>query len=195
MLSHPSRLTRFTYRVLGNSSNEMVSSSVSSRMKIGLTVKQERTWEKHSWGYARPWVRVLNSAICMPVAPPHEGVLDFVCMERRRHLCLCSGTLLLLLFKKTSKSGSSRLKKRNLSFKVVYKVCFAGWTKWKVPQGQFMGLLVHAEQEAMWALLHMWQLSLVNGIAGISQGLCSMVKRLQKEQTYCEIHILYSSTF
>ncbi len=135
----------------------MVSSSVTSQMKIGLTVKQERTWEKHSWGYARPWVIVLNSAICMPVAPPHEGVLDFVCMERLRHLCLCSGTLLLLIIcfycskRQASQEVSSRLKKRNLSLKLFTKSVLldelngrshkaSSWGCWSVQSRKPLGL-------------------------------------------------------
>lgn len=72
----------------------MVSSSVSNKMKTDLTDKER---EKPSWDYASPLVWVINSAICMLVAPPHEGVLDFVYLEVLRHLCLGSGTLSLLI--------------------------------------------------------------------------------------------------
>lgn len=146
----------------------MVSISASSRMKVDLTFKQG---EKHRLDYATPWVKVLNSAICVPAAPPHDRILDFVCMESIRHLCLYSGTLLILIicfyFLKRQESKRSLDWKKELELG-VYKVCFAGWTKWKVPQGHFIELLGHTEQEVMWTLLCMRQLSPVNGIVGIS---------------------------
>lgn len=113
-----------------------------------------------------PLIKVFNSTIWMPSDQSKASV--FVLRNT------FTFAYLLALFRKWNALEISRWKiRRNLGLK--FEVCFAGCTNRKVPRGEITGLLLHEEQDATRALLCVWQLSPVSGIAGISQGLCGML--------------------
>ena len=71
----------------------------------------------------------------------------------------------------------------------------------KGPTRPVHGVVARCRVEATWALLCMWQLSAVNDIARISQGLCSVVQLKSLETGSSEVTndtakcIFYDTTF
>lgn len=60
-----------------------------------LPLEWNLIWLLNEWNssldYVPPWVKVLNASVCVPVVLSHDMVLNFVCIARLSHLCLCSG--------------------------------------------------------------------------------------------------------